>query len=295
MSRPKRIGQEIFDILTAQFEHGKGVSRHDKKQKGVFSAQTDTVHAKNTFKTYRQQSKAFAKYAREMLGIHRLKDLNLADVGKWLAYRQECGDSASTLKTRAAAMAKVLQCSSTDFGFKCPIRRSEDIKRSRNPVKMDDRLNEEIHADIIAVAKGTGMRRVELQRLKPEQLEVRDGQAYIVEVHGKNGLIRTVPVLKEYNDAVIAIFKKCETEKMFPKKIPTYIDVHSYRGEYAKSMYDQILAEKIEKGEEIKLDYHTRGAVKISLDRSIVKKVSPALGHKRISVTITNYLKHHFA
>jgi len=101
-----------------------------------------------------QQSKTFAKYARETLGIRRLKDLNLMDVGKWLAYRRDCGDSPSTLKTRAAAMAKVLRCSSTDLGFKCPIRRSEDIKRSRNPVKMDDRLDKDIHADIITVAKG---------------------------------------------------------------------------------------------------------------------------------------------
>jgi len=293
--RTQRIDQEIFDILKRQFKDGKGVSRHAKKQKGVFSAQTNTVHAKDTFETYRQQSKTFAKYARGTLGIRRLKDLQLTDVGKWLEYRQECGDSASTLKTRAAAMAKVLQCSSTDFGFKSPIRNSDEIKRSRLPVKMDKRLNEEIHADILMVAKGTGMRRVELQRLKPEQLEIRDRQAYITGVHGKNGLERTLPVLKKYNDAVIAIIERCETSKVFPFKIPAYIDVHSYRGEYAKAMYDQILAEKKEKGEEIKLDYHTRGAVRISLDRSIVGEVSKTLGHKRIGVTVTNYLKHHFA
>ena len=292
--RQQRIDQEIFDILKRQFERGKGESRHEKKQKGAFSAQSNFIHSKKTFETYRQQSKTFAKYARGTLGIRRLSDLALTDVGKWLEYRQGCGDSPSTLKTRAAAMAKVLRCSSTDFGFKCPIRRSEDIKRSRNPVKMDGRLNEKIHVDIITVAKGTGMRRVELQRLKPGQLDVRDGQAYITGVHGKNGLERTIPVLKKYNDAVINIIRKCETTKAF-SSIPTYIDVHSYRGEYAKAMYDQLLAEKIEKGEEIKLDYHTRGAIKISVSREVVAQVSPALGHSRISVTITNYLKHHFA
>ena len=102
-------------------------------------------------------------------------------------------------------------------------------------------------------------------------------------------------MLDKYNDAVIAVFNKCETKKVFQNEIPTYIDVHGYRGGYAKEMYEQILADRKEKGEEIKLDYHTRGAVKISLDRSIVKEVSPALGHARISVTITHYLKHHFA
>lgn len=194
--RTQRIDQEIFDILERQFNRGKGESRHEKKQKGTFSAQSDFIHAKNTFETYRQQSKAFAKYARETLGIRRLNDLKLTDVGLSFEYRKGCGDSPSTLKKRAAAMAKILQCSSTDFWFKCPIRKSEDIKRSRYKIKMDDRLDEEKQADIIAIAKGTGMRRVELQRLKPEQLDLRNGQAYIVDVHGKNSLIRMMPVLK---------------------------------------------------------------------------------------------------
>jgi len=159
---------------------------------------------------------------------------------------------------------------------------------------MDDRLNEETQADIITVAKGTGMRRVEIKRLEPSQLEVRDGQAFILGVHGKNGLKRTIPVLKEYNDAVIAVINKCDGKKVFDG-IPTYIDIHSYRGDYAKSMYDQILADKKAKGEEIIFDYHTRGAVKISISRGIAEEVSKTLGHKRAGVTIAHYLKHHFA
>ena len=293
--RQQRIDQEIFDILKRQFERGKGVSRHTKKNRGSFSSQSNSIHAKKTFETYRQQGKAFAKCTRETLGIRKLKDLKLTDVGQWLEHRQNLGDSPYTLKTRAAAMAKILQCSSNDFGFNFPIRKSEDIKRSRHKVKMDDRIDEEKCADIITVAKGTGMRRVELQRLKPSQLEVRDGQAYIHGVKGKNGLFRTVPVLKEHNNAVIAVFKRCETKKVFPYEIPTYIDVHSYRGEYAKAMYDQILAEKKASGEEVPLDYHTRGTVKISISRAVVEEVSPTLGHKRISVTIAHYLKHKFA
>jgi len=246
-----------------------------------------------TFETYRQQGKAFCKWARAN-NIRRLDKLKLTNVGRWLEERQNIGDSPYTLKTRAAAMAKVLQCSSTDFWFVFPKRNSEDIKRSRGRVKMDSRLNEEKQADIITVAKGTGMRRVELQRLKPEQLEIRDGQAYIVGVHGKGDLVRTIPVLKEYTDAVIAVFDKCETEKVFPR-IPTYIDVHGYRGGYAKAMYDQIIAEKKEKGEDVMPNYHTRKGVKISVNKAVVAEVSKTLGHTRIGVTVTHYLKHHFA
>ena len=291
MSRARRIDQEIFDILAHQFQSGKGVSRHATKQKGVFSAQSNRIHSKRTFQTYRQQGKAFAKWAREG-GIRKLKDVNLSDVGRWLEDCQKAGKY--TLKTRAAAMAKVLQCSSTDFGFVFPIRKSEEIRRSRGAVKMDARVDEKKYADIITVAKGTGMRRVELQRLKASQLEMRDGRAYIVGIHGKGDLVRTAPVLKQYQGAVAAVFKRCETEKVFPKAIPTCIDIHSYRGEYAKAIYDQIMAERKAKGETVKLDYHTRGTVKIAVSKSVAAEVSRALGHKRIGVTITHYLKHQF-
>lgn len=292
--RTKRIDQEMFDILTRQFQAGKGVSRHEVKQQGVFSAQTNMIHSKRTFQTYRQQCKAFCRYARETLGVRKLKDLSLTHVKAWLEERQNLGDSPYTLKTRAAALAKVLRCSSTDFGFDFPIRKSEDIKRSRGVVKMDFRLDRKKYADIITVAKGTGMRRVELQRLKPSQLEIRDGRAYVVNVRGKGDLVRAVPVLREYQGTVAAIFNKCETEKVFPNKIPTYIDVHSYRGEYAKAMYDEVLDYKVAKGEEVKLDYHTRGKVRISISRAVTAEVSLALGHKRVGVTVLHYLKHHF-
>ena len=293
--RTKRIDQEVFDILTRQFERGKGMSRHTTKKKGVFSAQSNKIHSKTTFKTYRQQSKAFCRYARETLDIHKFKDVSAIDVRLWLEDCQSNGDSPYTLKTRAAAMAKVLQCNSTDFGFDFPLRKSENIKRSRGTVKSDERLDEEKYAGIITVAKGTGMRRIEMKRLKKEQLEIRDGQAYITEVHGKGDLIRTIPVLKKYNDAVIEIIQKSKTKKVFPDPIQTHIDIHSYRGGYAKAMYDQILAEKKKNGEEVKSDYHTRGEVKISVNRAVVAEVSKTLGHTRINVTITHYLKHHFA
>lgn len=269
------------------------MSRHAVKQKGSFSVQSNRIHSKNSFRTCRQQSKAFAKWARAN-DIRTLKQVKLSDVGRWLEECQKMGNSPHTLKTRASAMAKVLQCHNTDFGFELPKRNSEEITRSRNPVKMDERLNEEKEADIITVTKGTGMRRVELQRLRPELLEIRNGKAYISEIHGKGGLIRQAPVLEKYQEAVIDVINRCDTQKVFPKKIPTHIDIHSYRGEYAKKLYDQILAKKIVKGEDVTPDYHTRGETKISLCKSVVSEVSKALGHNRINVTVTHYLKHHF-
>lgn len=78
---------------------------------------------------------------------------------------------------------------------------------------MDERLNEKIYADIITVAKGTGMCHIELKRLKKEQLEIKDGRTYIFFAHGEGSLRREIPVLKIHQAAVIDIFNKSKNEK----------------------------------------------------------------------------------
>ena len=65
--------------------------------------------------------------------------------------------------------------------------------------------------------------------------------------------------------------------------------------QHAKEMYEQVLAKKAAKGEDVTPDYYTRGEVKISLNKAALSEVSKALGHKRISVSVAHYLKHHFA
>lgn len=294
MARSKRIDQEIFDVLQLQFKNGKGVKRHGIKPKGVFSIQSDLIHSKNTFDTYRQHGKAFAKWARAK-GIRHLKEVKKGDIAEWLEERRALGDSPDILKTRGAALAKIFGCSSTDFGFTFPVRKSEHIKRSRGKVKMDGRFNKKLHEDIVTIAKATGLRRSELQRVQKSQVEIRDGRAYISQIKGKGGLIRDIPVLLKYQDAVIRIFDGCRGKKLFIGKIPTYIDIHSYREEYAKAYYDEIVAAMQARGEKVPLDYRTRGMARVSLNKNVVQQVSLALGHKRVGVTVTNYLKHHFS
>lgn len=187
-------------LLTAQFQDGFGKSRHGTKQKGQFSKQSDKIHSKNTFNTYRQQGKAFAAYAKQH-GYRHLRDIPLEFAAQWLSERSARGDSPSTLKTRGAALAKIFRCSLTDFGFKFPVRSSDEITRSRGEKKMDSRLNEELHKNTITLAKGCGFRRHELQKLRRDQLDIRaDGSVCIKDVKGKGGRIRDIPVLDGYRE-----------------------------------------------------------------------------------------------
>ena len=72
-------------------------------------------------------------------------------------------------------------------------------------------------------------------------------------------------------------------------KVSKAADIHSYRAEYAKSLYEKY-ARDIETLERSEL-YVCRGdnAGKV-YDRQAVDKVTQALGHNRIDVAISNYL-----
>lgn len=61
------------------------------------------------------------------------------------------------------------------------------------------------------------------------------------------------------------------------------IDNHSFRREYAKKLYDELVEEKESEGEEIVEDY--RG-----YNKYLILEVSKNLGHEREDVIIESYL-----
>ena len=94
--------------------------------------------------------------------------------------------------------------------------------------------------------------------------------------------------------------KKAGDGKVF-KKIPSNADTHSYRADYAKSLYnmlarpiDKIPFDSVNKGTGRKYQsevYVCRGEKKgVKYDRRAMLQVSRALGHNRVSVIASNYL-----
>ncbi len=119
-------------------------------------------------------------------------------------------------------------------------------------------------------------------------------------VKGKGGKVRFAPVLGPNFQPIVERVKNTPPNRKVWEYVSTNADIHGYRSDYATSLYKKYSqpieeieqfckANGISKRERI---YYCRGDEKgKKLDVSAMKLVSKALGHNRISIVATNYLR----
>ena len=269
----------------------------------INSSIKDKIYSINTYGTYAKHNNYFFKWCESTLPKSECKTLD--DIEKYvpdfLNSRIEQGLSASTIKTEAAALGKLYQQDYREFGVNLPERRREDIKRSRDWNCSDKDFSEENNKELIAFCQGTGLRRTELENLTPEALTQRE-DGYYLHVQGKGGKWRYAPVIGNEN-AIISRIESTASGCHVWESVPDHMDVHSYRAEYATSIYDAH-ARKIEDiprdyyhtgiGQWVQSEvYHCRGErAGEKFDKKAMKIASNALGHERISIIAANYLRH---
>ena len=197
------------------------------------------------------------------------------------------GLSAATLSTQRAAICKLYGISADDLRITLPERRRADITRSRNHVARDRGFSEQKNTDIVAFAKATGLRRHELAAVRPENIRVRaDGSVCLDGIIGKGGKTRSIDVLPGHESAVLRYLEAPEGRHIF-ERVPSHMDVHGYRREYANEMYRATLERLGPCGEVYKCRLDKRGKV---YDKRAMLYVSRQLGHNRISVIAGHYL-----
>lgn len=247
-----------------------------------------------------KQANEFTKYCKEN---HKCKTLDECReyVDEWLKNGIDRGLSAYTQKLNACSLAKLYNCSSKDFNVKTDVRHRVDITRSRGEKVRDKHFSEEKNKELVEFCKATGLRREELKCLTGDKLIYEDGVYKIVVNRGsKGGRPRKVPVIGNVG-LVINLMRNAGSNKIF-EKIKSGADIHSYRSNYATSLYksiarkiDDIPFDKINKGtgrayqSEV---YVCRADLKgIKYDKIAMLEVSRALGHNRISVIAEHYLR----
>lgn len=276
----RSIKDEVFKRLSTMFRNGKGVSRHENDD--------NSIHSDSTYRTYKKQCYRFADYARET-GCKTLDEARDV-VDEYLIMCMERGDSPASVKTYAAALAKLYGCSITDF-VKIPSRKRENIKRSRYEVAYDKHISEKTEKALAKFTECIGCRSSSLKKMTGNDL-VDDGKGrYGVRLHEKGGKDRIAiiyhpdPAIME---EVISAFKKAGSAHVIPHVHAAY-DNHFYRGVYAKNLYEHIARpiEMIPPSER----YHYRGDMKgVILDKRAMRYVSKMMGHNRIDVIASNYL-----
>jgi hypothetical protein len=278
MPKNRSIVRQVHDALNEKRRFGE--SKYEAQKQGISH---DGIFSYSTYKTYLAQGCKFAKWAREHHGCKTLAEARIF-VNTYLQMHIDKGYSAWTQSTISNSLAKLYGCSTKDFIPTEPRRRA-NIVRSRKGKAI---FSEERNREFVDFCKATGLRKHEFPNLRAENLHFdhATNQYMIVDLKGKGGLLRSFPVLSK--EAVERIMNTPAGQKVWAK-IPTRPDIHSYRAEYCKAIYNRHARPLADiPGSE---RYYCRGDLKgIVYDKRAMLIASQALGHNRICVIAGHYL-----
>jgi len=256
-NRGSIIQQVVYKIQ--MIEH-MGASRHklkgvqmaqDRKAgKDINPARTPGISSGQTAMTYKRQACRFAEWARDRHGIRNITDVTPEMVKEYLQERQSAGDSPYSLHTYSAAINKVFDLRkkdyTTDLGYQLPPRKQKIIKRSRGDVDSDQNFSESKNQDLVNFCKAVGPRKTkELPNIKPKHIS--DDGCWVWIERGKGGGERWIRTCEGSENIVIDIKQKAINQGkdyLFDRcDIPSRMDGHGYRREYAQTRYKQLLQE----------------------------------------------------
>lgn len=316
MARKQSVENLFHTTLKNKIAFGESKHADKTNQNLSFGASTYKIYSYSTYNTYLKECTAYAKWLLEEKGIKKIDDINKTEqyVKEYLQYRQEQGISIFTLKMERSALGMLY---SKPIEFELPARDSKNITRSRNSVEGDKHYAEDgKYKDVFILGKGTGGRRADLLKLTVNSFVEKNGHLYVNFERSKGGRDRLTYVRQEYAQEVKDIIAKTKAEGKTKvlDKIPQKIDVHSLRRDYCQGLYREIknnkeLRDDILKNypprreyktqkdkdgnsytREIKRDYYKdRGGNTYNRDDIFV--CSQCLGHNRLDVSITHYLK----
>lgn len=284
MSKMKSLVKQFVDLLMAMIAFGQ--SKFNDKKKNNGKPAREKIYSRSTLETYQRVAYGFAHWVKAAHGCRYACEAR-KHIPEYLQMRIDKGLSAWTIKKEASALAKVYQCSYTEFGIKFPQCKRKNRKLHRTNAWVG-RFSLERNADLVAFCLGTGLRRHEVAMLMTCDV-YRDASGKVI-VHvrqGKGGKERYVEAL---NDKPLELAERAVAEGrtlIFPH-IHSHAPIHAMRGEYARTLYAQLARplEEIPREERYICRAEKKGTI---YDKKAMRIVSLMLGHNRLCV-VTNYL-----
>ena len=290
MARSKTIRQQGVDQLRQMFARGKGTQKHIDKQQNGGKPEIDKVYVDSTLNTYLQGWHKFCDYLKN-------NGVSTRDLEAVVPFVQRFVDalvaeqySAYTIHTWASGVAKVLGLPIAELDL--PKRRRVDITRSRLPVKSDAHFSPSKHQDLVDFCRSVGPRNhKELEYIRGSDLVVLEDGSYAVDIRkGKGGKPRLAPIYgpPERVERVVEMMRAAGDGLLF-LTIPYAADIHSYRAEYACTIYRTHARplDQIPREEQYICRKDLAGVV---YDKLAMKIASEALGHSRLDVIAQSYL-----
>jgi len=314
MGRKKDVERLFHQTLSDKLAFGQS-KKAAKKDLG-FGQSTYQIYSVNSYKTYLKQCKQYAKWLKQEKGINKIDDINKTEqyAKEYIQKRLDDGKSIYTVKMERSALGMLY---GKQIDIKLPSRTPDQITRSRKETKNDRYISRDgKYKDVFTIAIATGSRRKDISKLCVNNFREVDGKLYVYFERSKGGRDRLTPVLEKYEKDVRDIIEQAKNEgktRLF-NHIPKEIDVHGLRREYCQGLYDEI-KDNEELRDEILKNYPERRELKTQKDKdgnTVTKEIksdiykdrsgntwkrddiyvlSQALGHNRLDVSITHYLK----
>lgn len=314
MGRKKDVERLFHQTLSNKLVFGQS-KKAAKKDLG-FGQSTYQIYSVNSYKTYLKQCKQYAKWLKQEKGINKIDDINKTEqyAKEYIQKRMDDGKSIYTVKMERSALGMLY---GKQIDIKLPSRTPDQITRSRKETKNDRYISRDgKYKDVFTIAIATGSRRKDISKLCVNNFREVDGKLYVFFEKSKGGRDRLTPVLEKYEKDVRDIIEQAKNEgktRLF-NHIPKEIDIHGLRREYCQGLYDEIKDNK-ELRNEILKNYPERRELKTQKDKNgntVTKEIksdvykdrsgnvwkrddiyvlSQALGHNRLDVSITHYLK----
>ena len=314
MGRKKDVERLFHQTLSDKIAFGQ--SKKAAKKNLGFGQSTYQIYSVNSYKTYLKQCKQYARWLKEEKGINKIDDINKTEqyAKEYIQKRLDDVKSIYTVKMERSALGMLY---GKQIDIQLPSRTPDKITRSRKETKNDRYITRDgKYKDVFTIAIATGSRRKDISKLCVNNFREVDGKLYVYFERSKGGRDRLTPVLEKYEKDVRDIIEQAKADgktRLF-NHIPKEIDIHGLRREYCQGLYDEIKDNK-ELRDEILKNYPERRELKTQKDKggnTVTKEIksdvykdrsgnvwkrddiyvlSQALGHNRLDVSITHYLK----
>lgn len=294
------VRHQGHQLLEDYFARGKGTKKHLDKHNNP-SAMKSKIYTDTTVRQYHKHWDDYCDSMRDAgYTVNGHKPRTLAEAAGYMpAYiddlRSRPGSrpgttfSAWSVRSYFSAAAKVLGLSAADYNL--PLRRRQDITRSRIPAERDKHFAAERNAELVNFCCCTGLRnKKELQQIKGSALVDCGNGQYAIRVVGKGGRIResTIFGTPEQIQLVVDRMRSAGDDLVWPH-IHSAADIHAYRAEYACRVY--VAYAQDPKTLPPSERYCCRGDLKgYWFDRRAMMIASQELGHSRINVIAEHYL-----
>lgn len=281
----KSFGRSKYqDKQNAAAEYDRIRPEGVSKQEYINAALRPHIYSYRTYGDYAKHINYFLKWCEDTYRCKTLKQCR-EHVDEWLQERINAGLSAYTLKLEAASLAKLYQEPSSNF-TPTPSRERGSITRSRGYAVRDSGFSLEKNAEIIAFCRATGLRRAELEALTGSQL-IEKPEGFFIGVKGKGGRYRESPIIGPHSSEVVERMQTAGNEKVW-EHVPSHMDVHAYRSEYATAIYMAYARDPIPEKDRYFCRGDRKGTV---MDKNAMMLASQALGHSRLEVVAGHYIR----